>query len=105
MDLTIALEALTEDAGRWHELSEVLDAASKTAATLTATDVQLSWAAVDSGLLDVYSRAVSTISSRLGEGRVETDLIGTTLIEVRDAYAASDERARATYAGMWTPRE
>jgi hypothetical protein len=105
MDLSIALEALQQDAGRWHDLSGVLSGAGTAASGLTVTDTAMSWAAVDSGLYDTYTSAVTRISDLLAQGGDESDLIGDTLVEVRAAYVASEERARSTFAGMWAPRE
>lgn len=105
MDLTIALEALDEDAGQWHALSGVLGTAATAAAGLTASDTAMSWAALQTGLYDTYTNGVTRIAELLNQGRDETDLIGDTLTQVREAYLASEERARSTFSGMWTPRE
>lgn len=99
--VTVALEALTKDSGRWQETSTVLGTASSSCAALTLTDTQLSWASQDTGLQATYDELRAKVETLLREGSDETGKISRTLAHVRQVYESSDTQAIAQLHGVW----
>lgn len=103
MTVAVALDALGADARLWHETALVLCAAGAVVPELRLTATELSWAADPSGLVASYARAVGLAATLLRQGTAETAAVGDALLEVRAAYMASDERARARFERLWRP--
>lgn len=101
MSFKVAMQALSADAAVWEGSADALSSASAAARGLTLSDVDLSWAGQDTGLVDTYSQLRDKVTRLLGEGSEETRKLSATLLEVRGTYLSADESAKAGYHGIW----
>jgi len=103
MTVNVAFEALEHDARLWEDVSSTLGTASGAVSGFTLGDDVLSIAATESGCSAAYERSRSHMQTLLGEGATETQVIATTLRQVKAAYEASDASAQAQFDGEWEP--
>lgn len=105
MTLKVALEALAEDAGVWDEVSTTLASARDSAAGLTVTENEMSWASDVTGLLQTYESMRSKTEALLGGGATETSTIAEGLRTVKTTYEGSDQAAVERLSSAWAPKE
>ena len=105
MTVKAAITALRRDADLWDQVAQVTDRAGQEAGGLVLGEPQLSWASVQSGLLDTYAEIQEKTAMLLGEAtRVYGDL-GAALDKVANAYEVSDVNAAAQLKGVWDVRD
>ena len=105
MSFKAALEALTQDAAVWSDVSKVTGSAAQKAESLSLGEADLSWASHPTGLLDTYAEIQAKVARLLREGATVYDDLSVTLIDVRNQYQASDETAARKLEGVWDIRE
>jgi hypothetical protein len=98
---TVALEALTKDAGQWLATSETLSAASGSCQSLGLSTHELSWVSEGTGLVATYEEIRFRVEELLSQGAAETAKIGATLAHVRRIYESSDRHAIKDLRGVW----
>jgi len=101
MSFKVAMQALSADAAIWEESAGALSRAGAAASGLTLSDVDLSWAGQDTGLVATYGQLRDKVTRLLDEGSEETHKLSATLLEVRRTYLSADESAKAGYRGIW----
>jgi hypothetical protein len=91
--LQVAYDSLTNDAAKWNEHSDVMDAAAKQAASYGLTGFQFGYHANKLGVGAKYREVQDLAVRLLSEGTVAMREIADTLIRVREDYEASDEQS------------
>jgi hypothetical protein len=105
MTVEAAIGALRHDAGLWDEVAHVTDRAARAARGLGLTEGDLSWASVNTPLLGTYLGIQQNTARLLDEATDVYLRLKTTLLEVADAYEASDQDAAQRLKGVWDVRD
>lgn len=102
--LQVAYDSLTNDAAKWNEHSDVMDAAAKQAVSYGLTGFQFGYQANKLGVGAKYQEVQDLAVRLLSEGTVAMQEIADTLIKVREEYEAADEESsgRIQHAGDGT---
>ena len=105
MTVKAAINALRHDSDQWDQVAQVTGRAGQEAGGLVLGESQLSWASVQSGLLNTYAEIQQKAAMLLGEAtRVYGDL-SVALDQVANAYEVSDRNAAAQLEGVWDVRD
>ena len=103
-DITWNLRALTNDATAWScvathlsEANGLLDQASPSQGDF------MSFLGHSGAARTATAQAVDRLQALLADGSTRVQLGSDVMLEVRDAYQANEDQARATYDGMWEP--
>src|SRR4051812_45450252 len=101
MTLKVALEALRSDAASWDRVAEVTQRAAHSAETLNLSTVQLSWASIETGLLDTYAELQDKTVRLLEEATAIYRDLSVKLDTIAHEYEINDEKAARELKGVW----
>lgn len=99
MSFQTSMHALSADATKWSETSDMLDTASSAAGEMTLTLQDFTFAGGE--VLAAYEEMRSFVQDYLTTGSKETDGAASALREVRRTYEGSDEGAKRSIESKW----
>jgi hypothetical protein len=105
MTLKASLDALRRDSASWEEVAAVTRQATHEASLLTLTAHDLSWASLETGLLDTYIELQRKVVTLLEEATEVYTALSVKLDKVAYEYETNDEEAARKLEGVWEPRE
>jgi hypothetical protein len=105
MGLAAARKALQDDAKTWETTSADLRTAANAASVLSASTMNPSSPAVETGFLESYRTAQTLVVELLTQGANTTAKMAGTLNHVYDLFHDNDEATAAQLANGWTAKE
>ncbi|HEU5475623.1 MAG TPA: hypothetical protein VFV67_33695 [Actinophytocola sp.] len=79
------------DSDKWGEISDAVQAASRTADGLTLGPARLGYAAEARGVVDAYDGLRQKFTTLLAGAATEFDKVAATLVDVATTYLREDE--------------
>lgn len=105
MGLAAARKALQDDAKIWDTTSADLRTAANAASVLSASTMNPSSPAAETGFLESYRTAQALVVELLTQGANATAKMAGTLNHVDGLFRDNDEATAAQLAGGWTAKE
>lgn len=103
-EITWNLRALTDDATAWSCVANHLVQANALLGQASPSQGDfMSFLGHSGAASTATAQAVGRLQAFLADGSTRVRLGSAVLLEVRDAYQANEDEARATYDGMWEP--
>lgn len=99
MSFSTAMDALQQDAVRWDETADGLQAAGSIVRSLAVPAAAFSFAGGD--VQAVYEELRARVETLLSEGETETAGAAVALRAVRRTYEGADQAAKDRIAGLW----
>lgn len=99
--LEVALNALTDDAGIWNNVSKDLGAAKQAASDLDLTALHFSYIGDKLGMTELYRKIQEKMVRLLGEGEQHDAEVASALIAVRTTYEQEEQEGVHRMKGVW----
>ncbi|KQO96883.1 hypothetical protein [Leifsonia sp. Leaf264] len=101
--ISVAYDALTNDARRWDGVAARLDQAKASVANLDLGRGEFSFAAMD--VADEYARLRALVVRLLEDGATQTRGAASALREIREDFEGTDAAIQASLAELWEPAD
>ena len=105
MSVTVAIEALREDSASWDRVASIARGAAGHASGLNLSAVHLSWASLETNLLDTYIEIQAMAVMLLDEAAQVYNDLSVGLDRIAYLYETNDEKAAKELKGVWDVRE
>ncbi|MGH3875895.1 MAG: type VII secretion target [Actinophytocola sp.] len=89
-EVRVVCEKLREDATRWDTASDAMGTASRASEGLELGPARLGYVAQERGLIAAYDAIKQKLTTLLGGGEAEFDVLATKLREIADNYERTD---------------
>lgn len=86
-----------------RSMAEVAGASAEAVEAMPLTSIDLSWAAVETGLLETYEELRAKTASLLREAASNFEATAETLLAVAAAYSRTDTESAQAIREVWVP--